>query len=212
MKTKIILLVTLIAVFFTCQNLQAQFKYGVHAAMSLETQAELGQLWNNQEINPGFLFGGLLNYSFGQRLSLQTEFNYQEKGIKSKSTLESAEVVTVRKFNYLSVPLLVKGTFNSELGLPEKWNVTGFAGPYLGFLTSAKSNTKIGGNTTTTNIDSQAEKQDWGFTFGGGVSRKLNNGGAIIAELRYEMGCNKIDKQAPGIRNKVIGLSIGYCF
>jgi hypothetical protein len=212
MKTKILLITGIVVILFTSQNMNAQFKYGIHAGASIETQAPLGQLWNNKEIYPGFQAGGFLNYSTGKILSLQTELNYQKKGDRMKSYSEGAEIITKRDFNYLSVPLFIKGTFGQELGLPERWSVSGFTGPYAGFLTSANSKVTSGGNTSTIAIDNQAEKNDWGIIFGGGVSYKLNGGSELTAELRYEMGCNKIDKLDPDIRNKVFGLTIGYCF
>ena len=61
-------------------------------------------------------------------------------------------------------------------------------------------------------MDYLAEKTDWGIVFGGGISYKLANGGAILAELRYEMGLSKVDKQDTDLRNKGMGLTIGYRF
>jgi hypothetical protein len=211
MKTKIILFAALTTMLLTSQNLQAQLKYGLHAGGNLETQAELGELWNNCEIYQGFLFGGFLEYGVGKNLSLQTELNYQKKGEKINSTVEGVKSVTRREFNYLSVPLLVKGTFH-DAGLGEKWDLTFFAGPYAGYLTSAHSKLKVGNSTTPLDIDNQAEKADLGAILGGGVIYKMSNGGAIVADLRYEMGLTKIDNQNPDLRNKGMGLTIGYRF
>lgn len=196
---------------FTCQTMEAQLKYGVHAGANLEAQAELGQLWNNVDLYQGFLIGGFLEYNTGNKLSLQAELNYQKKGGKFNSALESTESVVRREFNYISIPVLVKGNLH-DMGLGEKWDLSLFAGPYLGYLTSAYSNVKAGSITSPVDIDNQAEKTDWGVIFGGGVSYKLNNGGAILAELRYEMGLKKVDKQDPDLRNKGMGLTIGYRF
>jgi hypothetical protein len=87
MKTKIFIIAGLSAMLFTCQTLQAQIKFGLHAAGNLETQAELGQLWNNVDLYQGFLIGGFLEYNAGNNLSFQTELNYQKKGAKFTSTL-----------------------------------------------------------------------------------------------------------------------------
>ncbi|MCE5346306.1 MAG: PorT family protein [Bacteroidales bacterium] len=212
MKTRFFLFAGLAIMLFTCRNLQAQIKYGIHTGLNLETQAEMGQLWNNKEIYQGFLIGGFLEYPVGNKISLQTELNYQKKGEKYNNSATGIKTITRRDFNYLSIPLLVKGTFGKDLGLGNKWDVTGFTGPYYGYLTSADSDIKIGDTTKDVDIDNQVEKNDWGFVFGGGVSYNLTNGGAIVTELRYEMGLGKIDKQNPDLRNKVIGLSIGYRF
>jgi hypothetical protein len=211
MKTKIILIAGITAMLFASQNLKAQFNYGIHGGANLETQAKLGELWNNCEVYQGFMIGGFLEYKTGKNLSFQTELNYQKKGEKVKTTLEGLQAVNRREFNYISVPLLVKGTFHDE-GISENMDLNFFAGPYAGFLTSANSRLKADNKTSPVEIERQAEKADLGVIFGGGLIYKLSNGGAIISELRYEMGLSKIDKQDPDLRNKGFGLTVGYRF
>jgi hypothetical protein len=211
MKTKIFFIAVFTAMLFTCQTLQAQITYGVHAAGNLETQATLGQLWNNVDLYQGFLIGGFVEYNAGNHLSFQTELNYQKKGAKLTTMLDGTESVERKEFNYLSVPLLIKGNIHDP-GLSDKCDLTFFTGPYMGFLASVNSNVKTGKISTPINIDNQAEKTDWGIVFGGGVSFKLANGGAILAELRYEMGLAKVDKLDPDLRNKGMGITIGYRF
>jgi Outer membrane protein beta-barrel domain len=211
MKTKIFFIAGLTAMLLTCQTMQAQLKYGVHAAGNLETQAALGQLWNNVDLYQGFLIGGFLEFNAGNKLSFQTEINYQKKGAKITSNSDGIESIERKEFNYVSVPLLIKGNIHDP-GLNDKCDLTFFTGPYIGFLTSANSNIKTGKITTSVDMDNLAEKIDWGIVFGGGVSYKLGNGGALIAELRYEMGLSKVDKQDPDLRNKGMGLTLGYRF
>ncbi len=211
MKTKIFLIAVLTAMLFTCLPLQAQIKYGFHAAGNLETQAAFGQLWNNVDLYQGYTVGGFLNYNVSNKLSLQTELNYQKRGSKISSTIEGSKSVTRREFDYLSVPLLIKGTLHDP-GLGDKCDLTFFTGPYMEFLTSANSTVKTGAISIDTDLENQAEKTSYGFMFGGGVSYKLNNGGSILAELRYEMGLSKVDKQDADLRNKGMGITIGYQF
>jgi hypothetical protein len=211
MKTKLFFFAAIAVLLLTCQTMQAQLKYGIHAAANLETQAKLGQLWNNSDLYQGFLIGGFLDYKVGNTISLQTELNYQKKGEKYTSTSEGSESTVRREFDYLTVPILLKGNFHDK-GLGDNWDLTLFTGPYIGFLTSAHSNIKTGGKTTSIDIQNQADKSDWGLIFGGGVSYKLGNGGAIIGELRYQMGLNGVDKQDTDLRNKGMGLTLGYRF
>jgi hypothetical protein len=211
MKTKIILIAGLTMMIFSCQTMQAQIKYGIHASGNLETQAAAGQLWNNVELYQGFLIGGFAEYKTGEKFSLQTELNYQKKGRKTSTTFEGKESIVRREVNYITIPLLAKGTFHDP-GLGEKVNLSLFTGPYIGFLTSAYSNMKAGNATTPIDIDNQTEKTDFGMVFGGGISYKLNNGGAIIAELRYQLGLVKVDKQDTDLRNKGMGITLGYRF
>lgn len=211
MKTKIFFIAGLTALLLTCQTVQAQVKYGLHAAANLETQADLGQLWNNCDLYQGFLVGGFLEYKTRFNLSFQTELNYQKKGAKFTSDLQGSESIVRREFNYVTVPLLVKGNVH-DAGLGEKWDLSFFTGPYMGFLTSANSNRKTGSITTSVDINNQAEKTDRGVIIGGGISYKLTGGASVIAELRYQMGLSKVDKQNPDLRNKGMGITIGYRF
>jgi hypothetical protein len=211
MKTKIFLIAGLTVMIISCQTIQAQIKYGIHAGGNLETQAGSGQLWNNVDLYQGFMIGGFAEYNFGGIFSLQTELNYQKKGRKISSTFEGTESIVRREVNYLTVPLLAKGTFHDP-GLGDKVNVSFFSGPYIGFLTSAYSNVKAGNVTTPIDIDNQSEKTDFGMVFGGEISYKLTNGGAIIAELRYQLGLVKVDKLDTDLRNKGMGITLGYRF
>lgn len=211
MKTKIILLAGFATLLLMTQEVQAQMKLGVHTGINMETQAELGGLWNNCEIYPGFLIGGIIEFRSAKKLSFQTELNYQKKGEKIRTSFEGSDAVTKREFNYLTVPLLIKQNIH-DAGLGDKWDLTFFAGPYAGYLLSAKSKTKIGDETTDENIDNQTEKSDFGALLGGGVKYRLAHGRSLSAELRYEMGLAKIDKQDPDLRNKGLGLTIGYSF
>lgn len=211
MKTRIILLTGITVILFTCQTIQAQFRYGVHGAGSFETQAELGQLWNNCDVYQGFLIGGFLDYRIGKNFSTQIELNYQKKGDKEKTITEGIELVTRKEFNYLTVPLLAKYTVN-DAGLGENWAISFFGGPYGSYLTSSSANIESGNETAPIDIDDQAENSDMGAILGGGVSYRLKNGGAIIAELRYQMGLKSINKQDPDLRSKGMGLTIGYSF
>jgi hypothetical protein len=211
MKTKLFFIAMAIVTLISCQTVNAQLKYGLHAGMNLETQAELGQLWNNADLFQGFLLGGFLDYPLGKNLSVQTELNYQKKGEKYTSYSVTPESEVKNEFNYLNVPLLVKYNFNDpETG--KNWDFNLFTGPYMGYLTSASSYVESGNNTTTSDIEDQVEKTDWGVIFGGGVAYKLGNGGAIIGELRYQMGLSEVDKNDPDLRNKGMGITIGYRF
>ena len=211
MKTRFVL-IALVAVLLTVtQELNAQFKFGIHAGINLETQAELGELWNNAEIYPGYLLGGFAEYKAGKSISLQTEINYQTKGEKVSTASDGENSVTKREFKYITVPLLVKETIH-DAGLGDKWDIDFFTGPYAGYLLSAESKVTGGSTSNNENIDDQVETSDFGILFGGGVKYHLAGGRIINAELRYQMGLAKIDKQDPDLRNKGMGLTIGFSF
>jgi hypothetical protein len=210
MKTRISLFVFLMAVLLPL-NLQGQFKLGVHAGMNLETQAELGQLWDNCTINPGIMFGGTLEYRLIKGISLQTELNYQKKRENVTSLINGTSCVTKMDLNYLSVPLLLRKSIKVEESAG-KLDLTFFAGPYGSYLLSAESKYVTSNSAEKKSIEAQAEKHDFGAIFGGGIIYKLKNGSFLNAELRYGMGLTEIDKTNPDLRNKSLGLTLGYTF
>lgn len=208
MKTKKITLAFII--MLASISLRAQINYGIHAGLNLVTQAKNGQLWNNCDLYQGFLIGGFLEYKPFNTISFQTEINYQKKG--SKVSRESGNISTVTKneMNYISVPLLIRANIkNDQLG--DRYNLTFFAGPYAGYLVSSSARMDIGGESRHVN-HGQYEDFDFGAVFGGGIIYNLTNNNSIIGELRYEMGMAGIDKVNPGLRNKGMGLTVGYRF
>lgn len=212
MKSKIFFVAGLTTLLFTCQTMQGQVNFGVKAGMNLETQSELGQLWNNNEIRVGFLVGGSVEYIMNDRLSIQTELNLLQKGEEHNTSVNGVSSDIQEEFNYITIPLFLKANFNNELGLGEKWNIYGYTGPYYSYLVSAKYKTTVKGETSENDITDNSVKNDWGLVFGGGVSHNLNNGNAIFAELRYDMGLYEISNENSDLRNKAINLSIGYRF
>jgi hypothetical protein len=208
MKTKILSLSVIAVMLFTI-NMQGQVKYGIHAAGNLETQKEFGELWNNADIYQGYSVGGFVEYLTKNTISLQAELNYQKKG--QKFTPEGTSSTVRREFNYLTVPVLIKGNFHDG-GLGDNWDLSVFTGPYAGFLTSAHSNIRANGKTSPVDINNEAEKTDFGLLFGAGASYKVGTSGAIILELRYQMGLSEVDKLDTDLRNKGMGITLGYRF
>lgn len=211
MKTKIFSIAVVTAMLFSCPTIEAQIKYGVHASLNLETQAELGGLWNNAQLYQGFLAGGFVEFKTAGHLSIQPEINYQKKGSKYSSGSGESEVTTRKEFNYVTVPLLIKGNFHDN-GLGDNVDLSLFTGPYAGFLTSSYSRIKTNAGTNHTDMNNVAKDADWGVIFGAGLTFNLKNGSAIITELRYGMGLSEIDKTDTDLRNKEMGITFGFRF
>jgi hypothetical protein len=208
MKTKKI--ATAIIMILVSYSLNAQLNYGVHAGLNLVTQAENGKLWNNCDLYQGFLLGGFIEYKPFKVLSLQTELNYQKKGRKVISEADDINAVLRRELDYISVPLLIRATINDDQ-LGDKYNLTFFGGPYIGYLVSSSARIHIGDETSPAEMN-HPENFDYGAVFGTGLIYKLNNGKSVIGELRYEMGMARTDKADPDLRNKGIGITAGYRF
>ena len=211
MKTRIVLVAAIAVLMLNCNSMMGQMRFGLKAGMNLETQSELGQLWDNDEINAGFFLGGTAEYALNNTLSLQTEVNFQQKGKKYNREVSGINTHYTTEFNYVNIPLLVKGNFSSELGLSNGWNLFGYTGPYYGYLVKANYKVKSEGTTENTDITDNSVRNDWGVVFGGGVSHTIGKG-SVFADLRYDMGLFKIDNSNSDLRNKSVSLCIGYNF
>lgn len=173
----------------------------------------------------GGQFGLAFNVPVGGALSIQPEFLYIQKGGKSEFVVnQNNQVVRERFTNYVEVPVLVK----LNLGSQDKTGLGVYlsGGPYLGLGISGKvkTSTTIAGATSVSekkisySNDTEGERQsraDFGLAFGGGI--KISR---ITLDLRYNLGINNIlDSDAnnsndndPYLRNRGIGLTLGYQF
>ncbi len=208
MKTsKHILMILLILLTFTAKS---QIKFGIKEGLNLSTQSELGMLWDNNDMKTGFTLGATFDYRFHKTISLQTELNYKRKGLAYEQNESGSKKDINNSYDYYNIPLLLKGRFTEELGLTEKWMVSFYSGPYYSYLRKAESEVKESGQTIVTNYEEESNNSDWGMVFGGEVARVFTKG-ELFFDLRYEMGLNDVVKDED-IKNKVIGLGIGYRF
>lgn len=205
MKTRIIFIALLFLLIM--QNAEAQMKYGLRAGANIETQADLGLLWDNVDFYQGYTLGVFTEYQAWENLSLEAELNYQKKGEK----VETEGNILRNEFNYLSIPVLAKGNF--DLGASEEsWKLNLFAGPYLSYLVSVFSREKSDDIVNYYNLNDKVNKTDAGIIFGGGVTFSFPGGSAIIADLRYQMGLCRVYDINHDLRNKGAGITIGYRF
>jgi len=208
MKTKgLILWVVLFSIVFTSN---AQIKFGIKEGINLSTQSELGMLWDNNDVKTGFTLGATFDYRFHSVISLQTELNYKTEGLAYESGESSSKKNINRNYDYYNVPLLLKGRFNEQLGLGESWMVSFYGGPYYSYLRSSESEIEENGITTVSDYDDISNNSDWGLILGGEVA-KIFNKGELFFDLRYEMGLTDVTEN-DDIKNKVIGIGIGYRF
>ncbi len=202
-----ILMLLLIFLTFTVKS---QIKFGIKEGLNFSTQSELGMLWDNNDMKTGFTLGATFDYRFHKTISLQTELNYKRKGLAYEQNEPDGKKDINNSYDYYNIPLLIKGRFNEELGLTEQWSVSFYSGPYYSYLRKAESEVEESGQTIVTDYEDESNNYDWGMVFGGEVARVFDKG-ELFLDLRYEMGLHDVVKN-DDIKNKVIGLAIGYRF
>lgn len=208
MKTKGLIFTSLFTILVLVSN--AQVKFGIKEAINFSTQSELGLLWDNNDIKTGFTLGAVVDYRFHQTLSLQTELNYKREGLAYEKKELTGKTKVNQDYDYYNIPVLLKGRFNEALGLNDKWMVSFFGGPYYSYLRKAEAEVETLGITTVSDIEDNTNDSDWGMVLGGEVARVFEKG-ELFFDVRYEMGLSDVAKDND-IKNKVIGLGIGFRF
>lgn len=159
----------------------------------------------------GFSAGVFVWIKFSEKFTLQPEVLYSTQGVKIdnvEANVDGQNYTGDVKFNlsYINVPVMFK------YYVAEKFNLE--FGPQIGFLTSAKSATKLNGfsQTVDQDIKNMFESVDFGLNFGAGHDFTEH----FSAGVRYNLGLSNIAKTENGdntkLKNSVFALSVGYKF
>jgi hypothetical protein len=157
----------------------------------------------------GFNIGAFAAIKLSDKITLQPELLYSTQGVKAENVSGLVGDIMYTgdvKFNlsYLNVPIMMKYYVAENFYLE--------TGPQIGFLTSAKTSTKIDGYSQTSEQDVKDyfESVDFGLNFGAALdfSKKVSAG------IRYNLGLSNIFKTQPGdnskTQNSVFSLSLAY--
>ncbi len=171
--------------------------YGVKAGANFAVQSEIADYASNSNIRTGLSVGAFGNYSLNEKMALQAELNYDQKGGKSDEA--------TAKYDYLSVPVLFKYSLGKSDKTALKFNVN--LGPYAAFL--LQSEVEIGDQTI--DMKDQTENFELGGILGFGMKYPVGKQN-IVLDLRMGLGFTQFDKVNSTPNNKYIGLTLGYEF
>lgn len=156
-----------------------------------------------------FAIGGVLHHRLGERLALQFQPTYLQKGAYfdvNDATIGHVEFLV--KLIYIEVPALFKYALRSKGSIRPLL----LAGPTAGILLRAKHIATTAGQTSTTDITEGMQTLDLGLAFGGGLNFSLGKK-EIFVEARYDLGLSKIQyKSSLGSYNRVIQVIMGITF
>ena len=205
---------------------QAQISIGVRAGANLAnvsfsdtSDLDIG----DPKTRVGAILGAVLEMGITEKLAIQVEPSFIQKGwrIKDESQLlgQTIKIDGNYTFNYIDVPVLAKLRFNGE-----NTGLYAFAGPTFGYMASGKYKvtTEVAGQKETEeekltfDDEDGINRFDVGATLGAGFQLNLG-GGRLFFDARYNLGLSNIADEEEvdddfSIRNKGIGLSIGYLF
>ena len=163
--------------------MQSQTRYGIKAGGNIATLAGAEGVSSKF----GFHVGGIIEFKFSDKFSLQPELLYSTQGASS-----SADSSYKINFNYLNVPVMFKYFVAEGISLE--------AGPQAGVAVTLE-------DSEGTDLELTHETVDYGLNFGGGY--ELPSG--LFAQVRYYFGLMNISIN-DDYKNSVIQFSLGYKF
>lgn len=171
--------------------------YGVRAGANFAVQSEIADYASNNNIRTGLTVGAFGNYELNEKMSLQAELNYDQKGGKSEDA--------TLKYDYLSIPVLFKYSLGKSDNTALKFNVN--LGPYAAYL--LQSEVEIGDQAI--DMKDQTEDFELGGILGFGMKYPVGKQNLVL-DLRMGLGFTQFDKVDSAPNNKYIGLTLGYEF
>lgn len=184
----------------------ANIKFGAKGGINFANLA--GDDADGAKMFVGFNAGFFIEIPVADKLVFQPEILYSAQGSKSEGPLfvdgSVYNVEATFKFNYINIPLLFKYEIADKFSLE--------AGPYVGFLTSAKLKAKIQGVGSET-IDAKDMLKSTDFGIAIGMNYEFTD--VIFANARYQSGLTEIgdaDGNNNDIKNSVFQIGLGFRF
>ena len=205
MKKRTTILIMLAALLFMTNGV-AQMQIGPKAGLNM---ANLGGddsdfLGETLDSRTGFNFGIFFMYQFSNMFAIQPEVYYSMKG----ATLNIMDVDLTISFDYIEVPVLLKLVIPVE-GSNIRPSI--FAGPAIGFNTTAKLKGEADGDSAEEDIKENVKSTDFGLVFGGGLGFMIGKN-ELGVDIRYILGLSSIDDSSDEIDLKNTAFSFNVYF
>jgi hypothetical protein len=157
----------------------------------------------------GLAVGGFLTYSLNNKIAIQPEIFYSQKGFKIDESEMGMTVKSTMALNYLEIPIL--GVYSVSK------NISVFAGPSIGLYMNGEMKFEMSGEFMGESFDESETEEikseeitspEFGLVVGGAYSL-----GKISIGARYSMGLtNMPDEEDVDMKNKVIQILLGISF
>ncbi|MCU4188603.1 PorT family protein [Flavobacterium sp. HXWNR29] len=180
----------------------SDIKYGAKGGLNIANI--VGDDAGDANVFIGFNAGFFVEIPVADKLIFQPEILYSAQGSKSDGIIDGYNVDATLKFNYINVPLMFKYQVANKFSLE--------AGPYIGFLTSAKLKFDVEGLGSDT-VDMKDDVKSTDFGIGVGMNYEFSD--VIFANARYQGGLTEIgDSEAGGnsVKNSVFQIGLGFRF
>jgi len=162
------------------------------------------------ETKMGLAGGVFFELGLAKGFSIQPEVLYVQKGAKISTTVGELTETLKLNLDYVEIPLLLKYSF-----VPGGTIIPSiYAGPFVGFNTTAKYTYKVEGSPEETLEDVQeyVENPEFGVAFGFSLTQKLGKMNLTL-DARYDLGISDIAEEAEAsIKTKTWLFMVGISF
>ncbi len=205
MKKRGTVLIMLAALLFMTNGI-AQMQIGPRAGLNIANLAgdDADFLGESLDSRTGFNGGIFFMYQFSDLFAIQPEAYYTMKG----ATLSINSVDLTISLDYIEVPVLLK------LVIPVKGSnirPSIFAGPSVGFNTTAKVKVEADGESEEEDIKEDVKSTDFGLVFGGGIGFMVGKN-ELGFDIRYILGLSSIDDSSDEVDLKNTAFSFNVYF
>jgi outer membrane protein with beta-barrel domain len=185
----------LVALAF-CTTSFSQVHFGIDPGLAISRGSYKSSIDYDRRVYAGFDGGVFLEIGVTPKFMIQPEVNYSLRGVEVNDGEKEATI----KLRYFDFPVLAK------VAVCPKFNL--FAGPQVGFLTSAQRDSSF--TNETTDLKNDFDKADFGLVFGG----EYNFTKHLFLGTRYYLGLHQIaeDWNNFEMRNRYISFRVGYKF
>ena len=199
---KVMLSAMMVVSGFMLTSAQAGFNWGLKAGINASTQAEIGNICDNNNLIVGFNGGLLGRYGFNDWLGVRSGLDFQMKGTQC----EVLKVDVTNRLNYLLLPVKAEFSAGEKAGFKNGQRLFFATGPYVGYLLNAKAIK----NDVTVDLDVYNDF-DFGWSFELGYKIPVNKSNALQISLNYDMGISEVADDTDS-ENKSASLNVAWIF
>lgn len=183
---------------------QENFGWGVKAGINASTQAELGNICDNNKLVAGFNGGLVARYGFNDWLGVRSGLDFQMKGTLCDKSGNEPDVTN--RVNYLLLPVKAEFSAGEKAGFKNGQRLFFATGPYAGYLLNAKQIN----DDAKTDLDLYNDF-DYGWSFEIGYQISVLKSNALQFSLSYDMGIAEVAENTDS-QNKSASLNISWLF
>lgn len=207
MRRMVIVALTLALFLSLSLSVHSKVRLGPKAGVAITSVG--GEDFEQLDSKMSVALGAFVQVPVGQNspFSIRGEVQYIGKGGK----IEDGGGTLKLNLNYLEIPVFVKYSIPVEGKVMPNF----FAGPVVGFLTSAKQKYEYDGDEEEYDIKDFFKSTEFSLCLGGGVDVVMGASGVLSLDLRYEFGLANIYDVGLGdeeFKNNAIMFNAGWGF